>query len=151
MLDHFLDTSALAKHYHFEKGTDEVDKIWNNSSAQLFISTISSLEIISAFAGKVRSATISKEEFELLRRRFYTDVANRRLFHIRINGLHYKGAEQLICRYGFNHRLRTLDAMQLSVALAIRTQGVECRFVAADRHLIEVASLEGFSVLNPEN
>ena len=51
MPDHFLDTSALAKHYHSEKGTDKIDLIWNDPNTRLFVSTLSSLEIISTFAG----------------------------------------------------------------------------------------------------
>ena len=149
MSDHFLDTSALAKHYHSEKGTNEVDSIWNDTNSRLFISTLSSLEIISAFAGKVRAGTISKDEFELLRRRFCTDIAQRRLLHVRITGLHYKSAEQLLRQHGFNHRLRTLDALQLSVVLSLRNRGVTCRFVCSDSSLVEVARIEGLPVLQP--
>ena len=43
-----------------------------------------------------------------------------------------------------------MDALQLAVALEVQSRiGVEA-FVAADKVLCKVATLEGFAVLNPE-
>ena len=55
----FLDTSALAKHYHAEVGSVEIDRLWNDCAHGLFLSRLSVLEILSVFAGKVRSGAIS--------------------------------------------------------------------------------------------
>jgi hypothetical protein len=52
----FLDTRALAKHYHAEAGSAEIDRLWNDPAHGLFVSRLSVLEIISVFAGKVRSS-----------------------------------------------------------------------------------------------
>jgi len=46
--------------------------------------------------------------------------------------------------------LRTLDALQLSVALGFKRAGLVTVFVAADQKLCRVAMLEGFAVTNPE-
>src|SRR5262249_28870592 len=51
----FFDTSALVKHYHTEVGSDEVDRLWNDPANSLFVSRLSAPEIVSAFAGKVRT------------------------------------------------------------------------------------------------
>ena len=59
-------------------------------------------------------------------------------------------AERLVEQYAFELRLRALDAPQLAVALGLKSQGLIDHFVAADRILCEIAALEGFSVLNPE-
>jgi hypothetical protein len=52
---------------------------------------------------------------------------------------------------GFSNRLRTLDALQLGVALDLRTQGRLDHFDAADKVLLTVAQLEGLPVSNPED
>ena len=60
-------------------------------------------------------------------------------------------ADALVERYAFDFRLRALDALQLAVALELRNQQLVDHFVAADKILCEVATLEAFSVINPEN
>ena len=58
-------------------------------------------------------------------------------------------AQDLILRYGLLHALRTLDAIQLAVAIHLRqASGIDV-FVAADTRLCAVAAGEGFTVLNP--
>ena len=51
---------------------------------------------------------------------------------------HYERAEQLIASYGFRHGLRTLDALQLSVAGELPESLLD-HIVASDRALCEVA------------
>jgi predicted nucleic acid-binding protein len=60
-------------------------------------------------------------------------------------------AERLLEQYAFDLRLRALDAIQIAVALRLKSQGLADQFVAADKVLCEVATLEGFAVLNPEH
>ena len=36
----FLDTSALAKHYHPEVGSAEIDLLWNDPAHGLFVSRL---------------------------------------------------------------------------------------------------------------
>jgi hypothetical protein len=64
---------------------------------------------------------------------------------------HFSKAEWLIGRYAFSNRLRTLDALQLGVALDLKGQERLDYFVAADKVLLAVAKLEGLQVLNPED
>ena len=54
----FLDTSALVKRYHVEKGTDVIDNLLG-SEHQICISRLSVTELTSAFAIKVRTGTIA--------------------------------------------------------------------------------------------
>jgi hypothetical protein len=63
----------------------------------------------------------------------------------------YRRAEDLIARHGFVYRLRSLDALQLGVALDVRDQGLGDTVVAADVTLGEVAMREGLSVLSPKD
>jgi hypothetical protein len=46
-------------------------------------------------------------------------------------------------------RLRTLDALQLAVALALAQRGMIDHFVCADQMLCEMAIAEGLTIINP--
>ncbi len=151
MLGYFLDTSALVKHYHPEVGSGEVDRLWNEPAPSLIVSRLSVLEIVSAFAGKVRTGTILAGDFATLRRRFFADVSNKRFATMRLLVLHFKEGERLLRDYGLSVRLRTLDALQLAVALDPKARGVVSHFVCADRGLLTIAVRESFQVVNPEN
>ena len=58
---------------------------------------------------------------------------------------------RLIIRYGDRKGLRTLDALQLAVALDVQHRVGLDALVAADKAFCEVATLEGLAVLNPEH
>jgi predicted nucleic acid-binding protein len=62
----------------------------------------------------------------------------------------YQEATQLIERH-VRIGLRTLDAIQLAVALALSHQGVIDQFVCADQRLCDTAIEEGLSVTNPRD
>lgn len=148
----YLDTSALAKHYHEEAGSIEGDRLWNDLTHELFVSRLSALEIVSAFAGKARAGVISSADFQSLRRRFSADLTRRRrLKGVGLRVSHYQAAEQLIHQHGLHSRLRTLDAIQLAVALDLHRKHVIQRLISADRDLLAVAALEGLDTMNPEH
>ena len=67
----FIDTSALVKYYHPEEGTQEVTQIIEEPVSRHYISRLSLVEAISAFAGKFRLGHIDEQGFADLRRRFY--------------------------------------------------------------------------------
>ena len=150
MPNYFFDTSALGKNYHVEVGTDEVERLLALPQARHFISRLSIIEIQSVFAGKVRTRVITDADFQLLRRRFLTDVTKRQFSVLRLTGLHYQEAERLIRTYSLERSLRTLDAVQLSAALDLHRRVGLDHFVCADRNLCVVARLAGLSVINPE-
>lgn len=65
---------------------------------------------------------------------------------------HYRTAERLIRKYGpqlGQPRLRTLDALQLAVALEVHQHTPLDGFVAADDSLCGAASGEQLPTLNP--
>ena len=150
MVDYFLDSSAVGKHYHVELGTPEVDRLLKEPGARHFISRLTVIEVQSVFAGKVRMGIITEADFQLLRRRFLTDVTRRQFHVVRVTGFHYQEAERLIKKHAISRSLRTLDALQLSVALDLRKRGMLDHFVCADKNLCVVAGAEGLSVINPE-
>jgi hypothetical protein len=133
-------------------GSAEVDELWNDHAWTLVVSRLSALEIVSVFAGKMRAGTISLVDFDVLRRRFSADLTKtKRLLGTRILVAHYQEAERLLRKHGPVRRLRTLDALQLAVALDLHRRKAVDRFVSADRDLLLVAAVEGLSVFDPEN
>ena len=150
MARYFFDTSALVKHYHAEAGTDVVDRVIDEPGAELIIARLTLVETISVFAIKVRTGEFDAAEFARLRGLFATHVARRRYQVFRLLHVHYDRARDLIADYGLRRQIRTLDALQLSVALEIHQVAPIDQFVCADQRLCDIARSEGLNVLNPE-
>lgn len=152
MPGYFWDTSALVKHYHPELGTAKVDALLRAPGFQQVLSRLAVTETFSVFAGKVRAGVITQAEFDLLCRRFLADTRSRFLAVARLLVAHYKEAERLLRSYGPRpgQGIRTLDALQLAVALDLRNKGVIDTVISADARLLTVAQAEGFPVIDPE-
>jgi predicted nucleic acid-binding protein len=147
---YFLDSSALVKRYHREVGTPKILSMFNDLEGQIGISSLAVVEVQSAFAAKVRSNSITSQQANLLRARLMADIATGQIEVFGLGTYHLEIAGRLIQQHAFRLRLRTLDAIQLAVALDLRDQNLLGTFVVADRVLGEVAAIEDLPVLNPE-
>ncbi|MGL6097659.1 MAG: type II toxin-antitoxin system VapC family toxin [Fimbriiglobus sp.] len=150
MPDFFYDSSEINKHYHIEPGTARVDELLAVPGAEHLISRLSVVEVHSALAKKVRTGTFSASAFDLFSRRFRKDIQTKRLRVVRVTAAHFDAAERLIRRLGPVRNLRTLDALQLAVALDLNQPGRPVGFVCADQALATIATEEGLTVVNPE-
>lgn len=121
MAAYFFDTSALVKYYHTELGSDQVNAIFTEPDRVVRVSSLGVLEAQSVFAMKVRSGKLERSFAGLFRARLMLDIAAGTLETYRITPNHFREAERLIGRYGYSQRLRTLDALQLAVALELKT------------------------------
>ena len=146
---YFLDTSALAKLYREELGTAFVDRIFSEPASQHVISRLTIVEMESV-ALKARTGEIDHQAVLIARRRLEADLSHSRLLVAAVNDSHFREARQLLIKHGSREALRTLDALQLSIALVLKRAGLVTVFVAADQRLCQVAALEGFAVTNPE-
>jgi predicted nucleic acid-binding protein len=147
---YFLDTSALAKLYHEEVGSQYVERLLASPEQDVVVSRLSLVEMESALAIKVRTRELDAEGRELARRRLRADLAQGRLrLGPPINERHYRKARGLVAQYGAERGLRTLDAIQLAVALGLHGDGVVTVFVAADHRLCRVAEACGFPTVDP--
>ncbi len=140
---YFLDTSALVKRYHSEKGTDKIDKIFSEDDRAIVISSISLTEMVSALNRKKEDKIISKEDLEITLSKFFHD-AIRDFLVIELDGEHIKGSIMLVLK----RNIRTLDSLQLAIALSLKE--LEVTFVCADKKLVSVAEKEGLQTINPE-
>jgi predicted nucleic acid-binding protein len=144
---YFFDSSALVKLYHPELGSSRVEAIFRAQDRRIVMSRLTVVELQSAFALKVRTGQLSEDASASLALRFLQDVATGALTVISVRDLHYAAAERLIVKYGNAKGLRTLDALQLAVAQESR-RSLDA-LVAADKTLIEIASVEGVAVIDP--
>jgi len=98
----------------------------------------------------VHTRAITGADLDLLRARFLQDIARAEFRVLRMTDVHYREAERLIQQYGVTRSLRTLDALQLSVALALHRRLILDAFVCADQSLCGVAEEERLRIINPE-
>jgi predicted nucleic acid-binding protein len=151
LANYFLDTSALAKRYHKENGSEYMDRILEQPGSRSLISNLSIVELESVLAIKTRTGEINQQSLEIARRRFRADLARQRLLVAPpLHEGHFQSARKLLVRYGVAEGLRTLDALQLAMALDLQQLGQITVLVAADQRLCRIASLAGCSAVNPE-
>ena len=150
-MQYFLDTSALAKLFHFKMGSDVVHAICHTESNQLFVSSLALLELTSVGAIKVRTGALSEAAAELIQDKISFSLTTGQFLAQRLDDGVLESAAGLLSRYARKQSLRTLDAIHLASAIR-RTElsGLLDYFVTADRTLATVARLEGFAVIDPE-
>jgi uncharacterized protein len=150
MADYFFDSSALAKHYHTEVGSPKVEGLLAEAGARYLISRLTVLELQSVFARKVRTRLITEADLELTRARLFNEITQGQFLVIRMTDFHYREAERLIRKYASTRNLRTLDALQLAVALDHTRRETVDYLVCADTALSSIAQDEGLLTINPE-
>ena len=146
---YFLDTSALVKRYHPERGSAVVQQVFADANARRMISDISLIELHSAFARRVRMGEIRPEDFYAVKAAFAVDIQSGRLAVEALADTDKMEAARLVERYGLSQELRTLDALHLAVMKRLGTGRLHTVY-CADRGLCAVLAAEGFTVVNPE-
>jgi len=146
---YYLDTSALVKLYHQEAGTDQVEALFSQAGHSLIISELAAVELYSTVARKLRTGEITEEAFEEVCKNFDDDCKHRFVVAPLSTTVSDK-ANELLRKYGKVKALRSLDALHLGACSIART-GEPLIFVCSDNRLLEIAALEGYAVLNPED
>lgn len=151
MPNYFFDTSACAKLYHKEPGSDYVERIIVQSGSLAIISHLSIVEMESVLSIKVRTGEINEQQVEIARRCLRADLRQRRLLvGPPIQPRHFHAARLLLVKYGATEGLRTLDALQLAIALDLKDTGRIDVLIAADQRLCRIATLAGCPAINPQ-
>jgi uncharacterized protein len=140
MTDSYLDTSALAKWYLNEPGSEDFERFLRDRRLAT-ISRLTTVEFRSLLARRRRagdlSVPIEQEAFRL----FLKDVAAGYLIVHALDDNHAHAALALIERL-HAHPLRTLDAIHLAIAQAIGSEIL----ATADRVMAHAAETMGFQV-----
>ena len=142
----YLDTSALAKIYLNEPGTERMRELASCASGnRVAICSITQVEFHAAIWRRRREGGLDDEEvglaIELFNARLETD-----LLRCPVDDRTLNRAAELTSR----HPLRGYDATQLAACLVLETRmGESPTFVCADRRLLTAAEAEGLAVLDP--
>jgi predicted nucleic acid-binding protein len=128
-----------------------MDRILLEPGSRLTMSRFFIVEMESVLATKVRTGEINEQHIEIARRCLRADLTQRRLLiGPPITAGHYHIARILLAKFGATEGLRTLDALQLAVALDLKQSGQITLLVAADQRLCRTAVLAGRPAVNPE-
>ncbi len=150
----FFDTSAIAKRYVTETGSEWVRAQCEPATENTIILSYATLvEAVAAFCRKARQQDLSQRisEFDRDRHiRLFRRDAEEQYYVIRVTKPICLRAGNLCCSY----KLRAYDAMQLATALIISERlTMDGRaapiFVSADTDLLNVAEAEGLNIQNP--
>lgn len=132
----FLDSSALAKRYIRERGSDKVRGALAQAS-EVAICLICPPEILSALCRMRRHGSISAAHYEEAKSALYADIEDMAICALTVPIVHK--AIALIERFP----LRTLDALHVACALDWQAD----LFVSSDRRQLAAASGSGLRVL----
>ena len=145
-----LDTSALAKRYLTEKGSNRLRRLIESKSDVFYQSFLTPLEISSALYRRLKTKDLTPEELTLLLRAYVTH-SHREYLVIPYSGALMERATTLVA----HHVLRALDAIQLASALELRdelsAEELPLSFVSSDDRLLEAARQEHLQTINPEH
>lgn len=147
-----IDTSALAKLYHQEEGSDFVRTLVDSSPDTPFVTRLTLIEMESVWAIRMRTGQLLAAEREICRARFAADLARGRLILSLLDGERVgASARQLVAKFGAELGLRTLDAIQLATALSLKANSLVSGLVSADARLCRVSEACGCPALNPSD
>ena len=133
----FLDTSAFAKRYVAEQGSDKVMALCQQADS-LVVSVICLPELISTLTRLVREKKLSKAEYRKLKGDTMADLADMDICQI-TSGI--MGSVILLLE---SHPLRAMDALHVACALAVEPD----TFVSADHRQLLAAQKAGLKIVD---
>jgi len=140
----FFDTSALVKRYADEQGTETVDELIENDDDTVVITSLSVIEITSAFRRKYNRGEITSTQRDGLLTAFFEESTDEFTI-IPVTETVFEIAFDLV----LEANLRTLDALQLGAAIELTTPDLDVTFVCADKKLVDVAEGRNLHTVNP--
>jgi len=132
----FFDSSAFAKRYIVEPGSDKVEKICSQS-AMLGVSSICLPEIISALSRLRRQSVITKSQYETAKQALLKDLEDALMCNITPSVI--KQSIHIL----ESGEVRTLDALHVACALEFEAE----TFVSSDVQQLSAANKAGLKVL----
>lgn len=133
----FLDTSAFAKRYIAEQGSDKVAALLQDADS-LVVSVICLPELVSTMSRLVREKKIAKADYRKLKDDAMADLADVDICHLTSEVL------ASVVSLLEAHPLRALDALHVACALAVAPD----KFVSADYRQLTVARKAGLKVVD---
>jgi predicted nucleic acid-binding protein len=131
----FFDSSAFAKRYVSEEGTDAVVQ-WCNRAAEIVLSGIALPELISAFCRLRRESKISEAQYQQLKDSLLADIEDAAICDLTPIVLAHSIASLE------RNKLRGMDAIHIGSAVAMQAD----LFVSADARQCAAAAAVGLEV-----
>ena len=145
MAYYFFDTTALAKRYCLELGSNKVNEIFHEKKNRVILGEPAVTEFFSTLNKKVRRNEITRDDFYTVVYKFESEL-EKGLFHfIDVTPQVIKNSKLLLLYHSF---LRFSTALQL--ALAVEVFALKPTVVTSDAHFLEISKISGFKTLNPE-
>jgi predicted nucleic acid-binding protein len=132
----FFDSSAFAKRYIVEPGSDKVEKICSESTA-LAVSSICLPEIISALCRLRKQSVIAEDEYENAKQALLKDLVDALICNITPSVI--KQSIHIL----ETSKVRSLDALHIACALEFEAEA----FVSSDIQQLSAAETAGLKVL----
>lgn len=133
----FLDTSAFAKRYVLEEGSDNVVALCRQAD-NLIVSVICLPELMSTFSRLVREKKLAKADYQKLKADAMADLVDVDICQITPAIL------ASVVSLLESHPLRAMDALQVACALAVAPD----RFVSADYRQLAAARKAGLNIVD---
>lgn len=133
----FLDTSAFAKRYIAEQGSEKIIALCQQADS-LVVSVICLPELISTFSRLVREKKLANTDYRKLKSDAMGDLADADICQITPDIL------ASVISLLESHTLRTMDALHVACALAIETDV----FVSADHRQLTAARKAGLKIVD---
>ena len=133
----FLDTSAFAKRYVAEHGSNKVMALCLQADS-LVVSVICLMELVSTLSRLVREKKLAKADCRRLKGDAMSDLANVDICQIT------SGIMASVISLLESHPLRAMDALHLASALAVKPD----IFVSADHRQLSAARKAGLKVVD---
>ena len=133
----FLDTSAFAKRYIAERGSDHVIDLCQKAD-NLTVSVICLPELISALSRLTREKKLDRASYRRLRDDIVADLADADTCQLTENVL--AAAVSLLEQ----NSLRAMDAIHVACALAVKPE----LFVSGDRQQLAAARRAGLKIVD---
>jgi predicted nucleic acid-binding protein len=133
----YLDTSALAKVYVREPGSDVLEAALLGRR-DLIVSDLAVTELTSAVARRVRDGDLSLAHGRRVYQRLLGDLEAGQFLRVELNAEAHREAERLLLAVGRRTPLRAADALHLALAGAHRARALlsfDARMQAAARIL----------------
>ncbi len=131
----FMDSSALAKRYLDEAGSDEVDRILADATS-LGLSVLCVPEVISALCRRRRESSITRRQYQEAKQALLDDVHDAHVINLTPSVV--RSAVDAL----ESNVLRAMDALHIGSAVEWEPE----LFVSADARQIEAASGSGLQV-----
>jgi predicted nucleic acid-binding protein len=133
----FLDTSAFAKRYVAEHGSDKVMALCLKADS-LVVSVICLLELISTLSRLVREKKLAKADYRKLKGAAMADLADVDICHLTPDVL------VSVVSLLESNPLRAMDALHVACALAVEPD----IFVSADHRQLSAARKAGLKIVD---